>query len=262
MNDQDVKQRITPTRNVHLTIAYHGAHYHGWQRQAVGIDTVQLHVERAAKSVLKHPLHVHGASRTDSGVHAEGQSAHILTCNNNVPVEGIRRAMNSRLPHDICIRSVRDVPVSFNAALNALGKTYRYRIHTHPQYDVGRFQQVFHYWRPLDPCAMVEAAQRVVGTFDFAGFARSKDKRENTVRTISRCDVAIVEDEIQVTVAGTGFLYNQVRNIVGTLLEIGRGRWDPSYVDWIIETQDRKLAGPTAPAEGLTLMCVHYNPTR
>ncbi len=255
-----VIEAMTCRRNIKLVIAYDGSAYHGWQRQADGVDTVQLRIERAASLVLRHGVIVWGASRTDAGVHAEGQCANLYTTNFSVPLRGLRRAMNSHLPRDIAIRSAAEAAEEFNASRSAVGKTYRYRIHVAPARPVMACRQVYHYWRSLDIQPMQLAAARLIGTHDFRGLATSAEVRENTVRTIYRCEVAAAEQEIHVHVQGNGFLYNMVRNIVGTLIEIGRGRWQPQRIDEIISLRDRRLAGPTAPPEGLTLMCVHYPP--
>jgi len=242
-------------RNLKLVIAYNGAMYRGWQRQADGIDTVQLRVEMAAKHVLKHPLHVHGCSRTDSGVHAEGQVANIYT-SSNIPTVGMRKALNSRLPKDIAIRSVCDVPMNFNSSLSAVGKTYRYRLYTGPNRPVHLAGQVYDCWRSLNVDVMRTAARKLVGEHDFRGFASSADKRQITVRKIFGCHVAPTSqgNEIHITISGNGFLYNMVRNVVGTLIDIGRNRWSPDHIDEIIKTRDRTQAGPTTPPDGLTLM--------
>jgi len=252
MNDQ------TPRRNVKLVIAYNGAAYHGWQRQADGIDTVQERIENAAVHVVRHPLAVHGAGRTAAGVHAAGQVANFYTSNMSVPLDGMRRAINSRLPADIAVRSAREVPEDFHASRSAVGKTYRYRIYTAPLRPVQLARQVLHFWRPLDVQRMKDAARRLVGRHDFVGFATSADQRDDTVRTIFRCEVARMDAEIHVTVRGDGFLYNMVRNIVGTLMEIGRGRWEPRQVDTVLTTGDRRSAGPCVLPDGLSLVCVHY----
>ena len=247
------------TRNIKLVIAYNGAAYHGWQRQADGIDTVQLRIEQAAARVVAHPVSVSGAGRTDAGVHAEGQVANFRTPNHAIPLEGLRRAMNSRLPRDIAVRSACHVPDDFHASRSAVGKTYRYRIHVAPTRPVMLNRQVCHYWRPLDVEAMVAAGRKLIGTHDFVGFAASADGRETTVRTIFRCDVATVGPEIHVTVQGGGFLYNMVRIITGTLIDIGRGRWSPDRIDRILASGNRADAGPTAPPDGLAMLCVHYD---
>ncbi len=245
-------------RNVKLVIAYDGGGYHGWQRQVEEIDTVQQRVEQAGARVVGHPVTVFGAGRTDAGVHAEGQVANFHTTNFGIPLEGLRRAMNSRLPGDIVARSAGEVPPDFHASRSAAGKTYRYRIYVAPIRDVMLHKKVYHYIPRLDIERMRGAGVRLVGTHDFRGFATSGEQRENTVRTIFRCDVSEAGPEIHVFVTGDGFLYNMVRNIVGTLIEIGRGRWEPERIDEVLTSRDRKLAGPTAPPDGLSLLCVHY----
>ncbi|HNX26621.1 MAG TPA: tRNA pseudouridine(38-40) synthase TruA [Phycisphaerae bacterium] len=247
-------------RNLMLVIAYDGRNYHGWQRQADGIETVQLRVEDALRHVLRHPLTIQGCSRTDAGVHAQGQVVSVKTGNSAIPAEGLRRALNSRLPADIVVRSVRDVPLSFNASGNACGKTYRYRIYTAPTRPVELAGQVYCYGRRLDAEKMRQAAARLTGRHDFAAFASAGEERENTVRTIFSCTISDVGDEVEIWVRGDGFLYNMVRNIAGTLVEVGRGHWPVSRIDDILAGCDRVLAGPTAPPDGLTLMCVHYPP--
>jgi tRNA pseudouridine38-40 synthase len=254
----DTPDASAARRNIKMIVAYNGAAYHGWQRQAEPIDTIQQRIEQAATAVMKHTVIVHGAGRTDAGVHATGQVANFRTTNLAVPMFGLRRAMNSRLPPDIAIRSAEVVADDFHASLSAVGKTYRYRICCSPVKPVELARQVYHYWRPLDTEAMRAAAMGLVGTHDFVGFATSGELRENTVRTVFRCEVAEAGGEITVSVQGDGFLYNMVRNIVGTLVEIGRGRWQPSRIARILETCDRRDAGPTAPPDGLTLVCVHY----
>jgi tRNA pseudouridine38-40 synthase len=247
-----------PRRNIRLIVAYDGWAYHGWQRQADGIDTVQERIERAASRVVRHPVTIHGAGRTDAGVHAEGQCANFYTNRLEIPLEGMRKAIVSRLPADISILSAQEVDEQFHASRSAIGKTYRYRIYVSASRPVALARQVYHYWRPLDALRMAQAARRLVGTHDFRGLAQSAEERENTVRTIWRCDVSEQGNEIHVTVQGNGFLYNMVRNIVGTLIEIGRGHWDSDRIDLILSSLDRRNAGPTAPPQGLSLVCVHY----
>ncbi len=245
-------------RNIKLVLAYNGAAYHGWQRQARGMDTIQERIEDAATRILGHRAILHGAGRTDAGVHAEGQVASFFTDRREMPLHGLRRALNSRLPADIVIRSANDVPADFHASRSAVGKTYRYRLLAAPSRHVASAGLVYHYWRPLDVEPMRLAARRLLGTHDFIGLASSSEERQTTVRTIYRCDVAEIGPEIHVSVQGNGFLYKMVRNLVGTLIEIGRGRWAPEQIDVILESLDRRNAGPTAPPDGLTLLCVHY----
>jgi tRNA pseudouridine38-40 synthase len=245
-------------RNVKLVVAYNGAAYHGWQKQANGIDTIQERVEEAAGRVLGHPVIAFGAGRTDAGVHAEGQVANLYTTNFSIPLLGLRRAVNSRLPRDIAIVSAEEVPDDFHASRSAVGKTYRYRIHVGPVRRVALHKQVYEYGRPLDVELMRRAAGRLLGTHDFRGFAQSAEAREDTVRTIFSCEVAEEGEEVRVTVQGDGFLYNMVRNIVGTLMEVGREHWEPDRIDLVLASRNRADAGPTAPPDGLYLVCVHY----
>ncbi|MCD4699160.1 MAG: tRNA pseudouridine(38-40) synthase TruA [Phycisphaerae bacterium] len=247
-------------RNIKLVIAYNGSAYHGWQRQAYGIDTVQQRVEEAAGRVIGHPITVFGSGRTDAGVHAVGQVANFYTDNLSIPLRGLRRAMNSRLPRDITVRSANVVADDFHASRSAVAKTYRYRVHVAPVRPVELRSQVWHYWRSLDSERMRAGAVRLIGEHDFRGLATSAETRENTVRTVYRCEVAQADSEIIVSVTGGGFLYNMVRNIVGTLVEIGRGRWGAERIDRILASRDRRDAGPTAPPDGLSLMSVQYPP--
>ncbi len=253
-------QGLPPRRNLKLVIAYDGSRYHGWQRQAEGLDTVQLRVEQSASRVLGHPVTVFGAGRTDAGVHALGQVANLYTPNFSIPVANLRRAVNAKLPPDIAVRSAEQVPEGFHASRSATGKTYRYRLYVGPDKPVLLANQLYHYfWKPLDIEAMQAAGRRLLGRHDFRGLASSAEVRQDTVRHVWRCDVAeVAGSEIHVTVEGNGFLYNMVRNIVGTLLEVGRGHWGPDRIDRILASRDRRDAGPTAPPQGLALLAVHY----
>jgi tRNA pseudouridine38-40 synthase len=247
-----------PFRNLKLVVAYDGTDFHGWQQQQAGVRTVQEELEKAAMRVLGHPLAVHGAGRTDAGVHAAGQVANFRTTSFSIPLSNFRRALNSKLPPDIAVVSANEVPAEFHASISAIGKTYRYRVFRRPLKDVvlGRF--TYHYWRELDVEAMRRAGARLLGEHDFRAFAYSAEQRENTVRTLTGCQVEETGDELHVSVSGTGFLYKMVRNIVGTLMEIGRGRWDDRQIDVILDSRNRNYAGPTAPALGLCLMHVQY----
>jgi tRNA pseudouridine38-40 synthase len=247
-------------RNVKLVIAYDGTRYHGWQRQGGGIPTVQECLELAAARIVGHPVSMLGAGRTDAGVHAAGQVANFQTVNRSIPLSNFRRALNAGLPPDVAAISAEEVPADFHASLWAVGKTYRYRIYRRPLKPVTRANQVYHYWRQLDAERMSSGGARLLGEHDFRGFAYAAEKRKSTLRRITRCDVSEDGDELHVTVSGNGFLYKMVRNIVGTLIEIGRGRWGPGRIDEILKTRDRGLGGPTAPPGGLCLLHVEYPP--
>jgi tRNA pseudouridine38-40 synthase len=246
-----------PFRNIKLVIAYDGTNYHGWQEQ-LGVPTVQGELEKAVVRIIGHPVSVHGAGRTDAGVHAAGQVANFRTTNFSIPLPNFRRALNSKLPPDIAAVSANEVSAEFHASISAVGKMYRYRIFRKPLKDVVRGRFTCHYWRELDVDAMRRAGARLLGEHDFRAFAYSAEKRENTVRTVTACQVEEADGELHITVCGTGFLYKMVRNIVGTLLEVGRGRWDDRQIDLILDSRNRNYAGPTAPALGLWLMHVEY----
>ena len=249
-------------RTLKMTIAYDGAGFHGWQRQA-DVRTVQEDLEETAKRIIRHPLNIVGASRTDAGVHARGQVAHLRT-STPIPAGNIRRAIGSRLPKDISVVRVEDVPMAFHATRDPLSKLYRYRIacdERRPvQWQAARHS--WHVWWPLDVARMQAAADFLVGVHDFAGFASAGSPRGSTVRSVLRVQVQTSFNEIIIDVEGVGFLYNQVRNMVGTLVEIGRGHWPPERVDEILASRDRSLAGPTAPPQGLCLQWIKYPPYR
>ena len=243
--------------NVKFLIAYRGTHFHGWQKQA-GLRTVQGHLEEVAARVCKHPLAINGSGRTDAGVHAEGQVAN-LTTESPIPPHNLGRAINSRLDPDVAILDARAVALEFHPSRSAVAKLYRYRIHHSTRRPARESEFVYHYWVPLDVERMRDAARRIEGEHDFAAFAGAGDQRATTVRTVFRCQVGRAFDEIRIDVSGNGFLYKMVRNIVGTLIEVGRGRWEPGYVDEIIAARDNRPT-PTAPARGLCLQWVRYPP--
>ncbi len=257
--ETNAKSDLPPRRNIKLVIGYNGAAYHGWQRQADGIITVQQQIEDVATRVMKHRVILFGAGRTDAGVHASGQVANFYTQNFRIPPDGIRRAITSRLQHDIVLHSANEVDEKFHASRSAVGKTYRYRLHVGPTRPVELNKQVYHYYKMLDVDSMRRAAGKLIGTHDFRGLASAAEIRDNTVRTIYRCDVSSHGQEIHVSVQGNGFLYNMVRNLVGTLTEIGRGHWTPDRIDMVLATRDRKAAGPCLPPDGLSMVCVHYD---
>jgi len=249
-------------RNIRMVLAYDGTEFHGWQTQP-GVRTVQEVVEQAVRRVIRHRVVVNGSGRTDAGVHARGQVANFeTTC--AIPCENLRQAIGSRLPKDISLLHVCEAPPGFRATSDAISKLYRYTIHNAPGRPVERHRQryVYHFWHPLDLERMREAARRLVGEHDFAAFATRGSERETTVRRILRFEITRQFDELSCDVEGTGFLYNQVRNMVGTLVEVGRGRWEPAYVVEILAGRDRSKAGPTAPARGLCLQWVRYDMTR
>ena len=215
-------------------------------------------VEDALRHVLRQPIDLVGASRTDAGVHAQGQVAHF-NADTSIPLEKITPAVNSRLPDDVEIRDAQFAPAQFDAISDATSKQYRYRIFNTDQRPLEKRHTVYHCWTPLNIAAMADAAARLVGTHDFEGFAAVNHGRTTTVRTVLRCEVITDTPEIHIIVEGTGFLYNMVRIIVGTLVEVGRGRFTPDVIDQILQSRDRRQAGPTLPPQGLCLEWVKYN---
>jgi len=248
-------------RNIRLVLAYDGTDFHGWQKQP-NLRTVQDDVERAVRRVVREPIQLIGSGRTDARVHASGQVANFLTtC--NMPCDALRKAIGGRLPKDISVIHVRDVPLHFKCSADAVSKLYRYRIYNDHYRPVELHLQryVYHVWYLLDTERMRNAAQYLVGEHDFMAFATTGRNYETTIRTIFRMEVHRRYNELLIDVEGGGFLYNQVRNIVGTLIEIGRGHWEPDAMPQILASRDRSQAGPTAPARGLCLQWVRYDIT-
>ncbi len=246
-------------RNIRLLIAYDGTDFHGWQRQPE-IRTVQGAIEQAARRVLQHQVTLIGAGRTDAGVHAAGQVANFLTdC--EIPADRLLHAIGGRIPKDITIIHCDDVPMIFHATRGASEKLYRYTIHNAAGRPVEKLRQryAYHFWHPLDLDRMRHAARDFIGEHDFVAMASKGEERETTVRSVLSCEVYSHFDEVRVDVRGRGFLYNQVRNMVGTVIEIGRGHWPAECIPGILQSRDRRNAGPTAPARGLCLQWVRYN---
>jgi tRNA pseudouridine38-40 synthase len=249
-------------RKLKLIVAYDGTEFHGWQRQA-GVRTVQEVAEEAARRVIRAPLELVGASRTDAGVHALGQVAHVQT-STGIPAANLQRAIGQRLPGDVALVRIADVPLAFHATRHALSKLYTYRIHNDTRRPVEGLaaRYAWHVWHALDLERMRAGAAALIGTHDFAAFASSGCTRRTTVRTIYRFAIQRRYDAMLVHVEGDGFLYNQVRNMVGTLVEVGRGHWPPERVAEILALGDRQQAGPMAPPHGLCLAWIKYPPER
>lgn len=255
-----VKYHRRMLRNIYMLIAYDGTDFHGWQYQS-GQRTVQGVLEETLRRVVRHEVDLVGCGRTDAGVHAAGHvNSFRTTC--EVPDDRLRHAIGARLSTDLAILDARGVNPEFNARRSATSKLYRYLIYNATRRPVEQKAQrhTYHFWHPLDVDRMRDAAARFVGEMDFTAMTPKGAVRESMVRTVLRCDVERHLDEVRIDVEGTGFLYNQVRNMVGTLLEIGRGHWEPKSVSEILESRDRANAGPTAPALGLCLQWVRYPP--
>lgn len=243
-------------RKIKLILEYDGVPYAGWQVQ-LNTDTVQARVESALREVLREEVRVHGAGRTDAGVHALGQVAHFETAS-ALPADNIRKGANTHLPPDIAILGAEDAAPDFHARYSARSKVYRYRILLRDvRSPLARFRAL-RVAPPLDPERMRAAAKLLTGRHDFAAFASAGGSVKNTVRELSRLDIIEEGEELSLEFSGDGFLYRMVRNITGTLLEVGKGKLSVGAVADILGSRDRKRAGPTAPAPGLYLVKVVY----
>lgn len=291
-----------------LTIAYDGTDFSGWQRQRTthtdpasgearatfdDTRTVQRVLERAVMEVVREPIELKGASRTDAGVHANAQVA-AFTCSDGSGadsrgrgwplergIEPLVRAINSRLPDDVLVASAAHVPDAFDPVFDCIAKGYSYTYFSSPHRTLWDRRRVFHTWVPLDLDAMNHAARCFEGEHDFAAFAAAGHGRATTVRTIFRCALRDITPDrstpddapappgafilppgrlVRMEIAGSGFLYNMVRIIAGTLHEVGRGRLPPTEVPAIIASATRASAGPTLPASGLCLEWIRYRP--
>ncbi len=258
-----------PTQRYKLTIAYRGSAYHGWQRQLAantwkgppppagqGIPTIQGILARMLAEVVGHPVNLVGSSRTDAGVHAKGQVAHFDTDQIQIPPEGLRRAVNHRLPSDILLRAIEPVDDAFDAITSTRSKRYQYFIWNAADRPIFFGDLAWHRWQELDRAAMAQAARQFVGEHDFTSFARPGHGRNNALRSVSACDVSWRGPRIVVAVEGSGFLWQMVRIMVGTLVEVGLGRYPPQHIAQMLEARDRRAAGPTAPPHGLFLQWV------
>lgn len=239
-------------KRIRMIVAYDGTNYHGWQIQNNGI-TIESELNRCLTALLKEPIQVCGASRTDSGVHALGNVA-VFDTLSRMPAEKIAYALNQRLPEDIRIQKSEEVPPDWHPRYCESRKTYEYRIYRGEfAQPVKRLYSYFTY-HSLDVDRMRKAAACLEGEHDFKSFCQSGAQVQSTVRTLYGLWVEEQGPDIVIRVCGNGFLYNMVRIIVGTLLEVGQGKREPESMRDILEAKDRAAAGPTAPAHGLTLV--------
>jgi tRNA pseudouridine38-40 synthase len=242
-------------------IAYHGGAFHGWQRQADGVRTVQGEIEAALAQMHSGPMLIRGASRTDAGVHALGQVA-AFESDGRHDVGAYYRGPNRLTPSDIAIRSVDEVDEAFHPRHSARGKIYRYRIVDGFAGDPLARDRAWQVRRRLDAEAMHEAAQALVGEHDFSSFRAAGCDASSPVREIYAVRVRRLVDEVEVEVIGSAFLKYMVRNVVGTLVEVGRGTRRVEWLRDVLVSRDRRAAGPTAAACGLTLVQIFYPDTR
>ena len=244
--------------NIRLTIAYDGTKYAGWQIQE-NAKTIQGEIEKVLKKILKETIRLTGSGRTDSGVHARGQVANFITKKNMLPKK-LKKALNVNLPKDIVIKKAENVPLEFHSRFNAKNKHYRYTILNGRTDDP--FTRRYYYKAPykLNFELMKQEAAGLVGRHDFKAFQSKSalSKIRNTTRMIKMLTIKNENDFIFIDIEADGFLYNMVRNIAGTLMEIGRGYFPPGSIKRILKSKDRRAAGPTASAKGLALIEVAY----
>ena len=288
---RQARQPLRPVRNIRLVLAFDGAAFHGWQFQP-GKPTVQQAVTDAIERISGERVVLTGSGRTDAGTHARGLVANFIT-NSRMPADAWVPALNCLLHQDIRVLTSRRVPLAFHARLAARSKVYRYQIYRGPVMPPHLAGEHFHYPYALDARLMERAARLFVGEHDFAGFAaksglrperqcagshstveggfserrqgqttgpthRSHNVEGSTVRRILRCDLKSRGQRLIFTVEGNGFLHHMVRNMVGTLLDLGRGKMAFRHFEQLFEKRDRTLAGFTAPAHGLILLRVRY----
>jgi tRNA pseudouridine38-40 synthase len=239
-----------------LLVEYDGTDFHGWQRQD-NAPSIQGELERVMQSMTGETREVRGAGRTDAGVHARGQVAHVDT-ERDIPLRGFHLGLSKGLPRAIVIRRVTEAPAEFDARHSALAKHYRYSIWNDVVRSALRDRYTFHVRRALDEARMNEAAQHLVGRHDFAAFRAADCERKTTVRTLHRVQVRRDEELVTIDVEGDAFLKNMVRIVSGTLIAVGQGRLAPEAVALIRDGRDRRAAGVTAPGCGLCLERVDY----
>lgn len=246
-------------RRFKLILQYNGSGYSGWQRQQSG-KTVQGELESALFKITGESITSFGASRTDKGVHALGQTVHFDD-KGRFPTEQYLRALNAVLPEDIGVVSVEEVSATFHARFDAKKKWYRYFIYNSAKKPVFLRDMATHESFPLNFPAMTEAAKHLIGTHDFTSFKTLSDENLNQdpVRTLMRLDLSRSGDWIWFDLEGDGFLYKMVRGVIGTLAEVGRGRQNAGWVREVLAARDRQKAGPNFPGTGLYLMQVFYS---
>lgn len=244
-------------KRIKLVVAYDGTDYCGWQIQPSGI-TIEEVLNRALSQLLGEDIKVTGASRTDSGVHSMGNVA-VFDTDTRIPPEKLCYALNQRLPEDIVVQSSCEVPSDFHPRRCYSEKTYEYRILNRKIPVPILRKYTYFYYRSLDVEKMQQAAAYLVGKHDFKSFCSVKTAVEDTVREILSCTVErSPEDVVTIRVTGTGFLYNMVRIIAGTLIQAGIGELKPEVIKDILAQKSRSAAGPTAPPQGLTMMGIRY----
>jgi tRNA pseudouridine38-40 synthase len=246
-------------RNIKITIEYDGTRYYGWQKQP-NVITIQEEIEKALERITGEEIKITGAGRTDRGVHAKGQVANFYT-ESKIPGERFKFALNSVLPEDITIIDSIDVSNNFNARYDAKGKEYRYIVYNSKIRSSLLRNYAYHVSYNINIEKIIEASKYFIGTHDFKGFMSSGSSVKDTIRTIYSFDINSIGPKIEFAFVGNGFLYNMVRIIVGTLIEVGSNNIRVNDIPEIIASKDRNKAGHTALPQGLYLEKVFYSKT-
>lgn len=244
-------------QNYKLTLCYDGSRYKGWQRQGNTDNTIQAKMEKLLSRLLQQEVELAASGRTDAGVHARAQVC-SFKAETDMPLEFMLTELRKYTPEDVGVISLEKAQPRFHARLNCVRKTYLYRIWNSTQPNVFERRYMYNYPEKLDLGAMREAAQQLLGEHDFSAFCTKRNMKKSAVRTLEKIEITYEGGEIKIMLIGNGFLYNMVRIIVGTLLEVGRGERSIESVAQALESMDRQRAGFTAPAQGLFLWEVEY----
>lgn len=244
-------------RNIKLVIEYDGSRYQGWQRLKTTDQTVQGKIETVISKMLEQDIQIIGSGRTDAGTHAKGQIANFHT-DSNMTLQEMHKYINNYLPQDIVVKKVSEAAERFHSRYNTTGKKYTYYIWNHCIPSAFNRKYSVNIEETLDIELMKKAAKKLVGTHDFIGFSSLKKSKKSTVRTIKEINITKEGHMLKVDFIGDGFLYNMIRIIMGTLIEIGSKEKDVSCIDKVFETNTRAYAGKTLPAQGLFLEEVYY----
>ena len=245
-------------RNFRLVLEYDGSQYHGWQRQQ-GVLTIQEVLESSLAIMLREPISVRASGRTDAGVHARGQVVSFY-CHTRLQPEAIQRGLNSLLPPDLAVLRAEELPNSFHARFSAHSKRYEYRILNRQVSSPLARRYVWHVRRPLALAPMRQCLQQIIGVQDFAAFMASGSAVTSTERHMYRAQLHCpTPEELVFTFEANGFLRHMVRNLIGSLVEVGKGKWTPQHFAAVLAGRDRRRAGMTAPAHGLYLVEVYYD---
>lgn len=244
-------------QNYKMILSYDGTRYDGWQKQGNTANTIQGKLETLLSRLTGEEVELHGSGRTDAGVHAMGQVA-SFKLEKKWDCGRLQESCNQYLPRDIVVSSLEEAEPRFHARLNAVEKTYRYRICTSKVRNVFQRYYVYEYGNALDMTAMRQAADLLIGEHDFQSFCSTKRSKKSTVRKLYEINIAEGNGEVTITFRGNGFLYNMVRILTGTLIEVGEGKRKPEEIPAILAAKDRTTAGFTAPPEGLMLISVAY----